>query len=149
MNYKVNIMNKLATRNSILDSLFDNMVPGFYMRPLHGDALPSAEQIKIDVSEKDDKFYVTAEIPGVAKEDIDLSLSGDIVSISAEIEQKDEQKEGNKVLRSERYFGSVSRSFQLPEKVNVDAAEASYENGVLQLILPKETGSVSKKLAIK
>lgn len=142
-------MNKLVTRNSIFDSLFDSMTPGFYMRPLHGDGLPSAEQIKIDVSEKEDTFYVNAEIPGVDKDDIDLSISGDVISISAEIEQHDEQKEGNKILRSERFVGSVSRSFQLPEKVNVDKAEASYENGVLKLKLPKETGSISKKLEIK
>lgn len=142
-------MSQLITRNSIFDNFFDDMAPSFLMRPLHGDALPSANQIKIDVNEKDNKFYVNAEIPGVAKEDIDLSITGDIVSISAEIEQKDEQKEGNKILRSERYFGSVSRSFQLPDKVEVDEAEASYENGVLQLVLPKETGSDRKKLEIK
>lgn len=142
-------MTKLVTRNPLFDSLFNEMTPGFFMRPLHGDGLPSAGQIKIDVSEKDNTFYVNAEIPGVAKEDIDLSISGDVVSISAEIAQHDEQKEGNKVLRSERYFGSVSRSFQLPEKVNVDDAEASYENGVLKLVLPKLTGSDRKKLAIK
>ncbi|AMN50135.1 MULTISPECIES: Hsp20/alpha crystallin family protein [unclassified Psychrobacter] len=142
-------MSKLITRNSIFDNFFDDMAPSFLMRPLHGDALPSANQIKIDVNEKDNKFYVNAEIPGVAKEDIDLSITGDIVSISAEIEQKDEQKEGNNVLRSERYFGSVSRSFRLPDKVKVDEAEASYENGVLQLVLPKETGSDRKKLEIK
>ncbi|PNK61200.1 Hsp20/alpha crystallin family protein [Psychrobacter sp. FDAARGOS_221] len=142
-------MNKLVTRNSIFDSLFDDMTPGFFMRPLHGDALPTAGQIKIDVSEKDNTYYVNAEVPGVAKEDIDLSISGDVVSINAEIQQRDEQKDGNKVLRSERYFGSVSRSFQLPEKVDVDKAEAAYENGVLQLVLPKQTGSLSKKLEIK
>ena len=142
-------MSQLITRNSIFDNFFDDMAPSFLMRPLHGDALPSANQIKIDVNEKDNKFYVNAEIPGVAKEDIGLSITGDIVSISAEIEQKDEQKEGNKILRSERYFGSVSRSFQLPDKVKVDEAEASYENGVLQLVLPKETGSDRKKLEIK
>lgn len=142
-------MSNLVTRNSIFDNFFDEMAPSFLMRPLHGDALPSASQIKIDVNEKDDTFYVNAEIPGVAKEDIDLSITGDIISISAEIEQKDERKEGNRILRSERYFGSVSRSFQLPDKVKVDAAEASYENGILRLVLPKETGSERKKLEIK
>ena len=142
-------MSKLVTRNSIFDNFFDEMAPSFLMRPLHGDPLPSAGQIKIDVNEKDDAFYVNAEIPGVAKEDIDLSITGDIVSISTEIAQKDEQKEGNRILRSERYFGAVSRSFQLPNKVNVEEAEASYENGILQLVLPKETGSERKKLEIK
>lgn len=142
-------MSNLVTRNSIFDNFFDEMAPSFLMRPLHGDALPSPSQIKIDVNEKEDTFYVNAEIPGVAKEDIDLSITGDIISISAEIEQKDERKEGNRILRSERYFGSVSRSFQLPDRVKVDAAEASYENGILRLVLPKETGSERKKLEIK
>ncbi|WP_367106423.1 Hsp20/alpha crystallin family protein [uncultured Psychrobacter sp.] len=142
-------MSKLVTRNSLFDNFFDEMAPSFLMRPLHGETLPNASQIKIDVSEKDEAFYVNAEIPGVAKEDIDLSITGDIVSISAEIAQKDEQKDGNKILRSERYFGSVSRSFQLPSKVKVDAAEASYENGILKLVLPKETSSERKKLEIK
>ena len=141
-------MTKLVARNPF-DSLFNEMTPGFFMRPLHGEELPSPSQIKIDVSEKDNTFYVNAEIPGVAKEDIDLSISGDVVSISAEIAQHDEQKEGNKILRSERYFGAVSRSFQLPDKVKVDEAEASYENGVLKLVLPKLIGSESKKLEIK
>lgn len=142
-------MSKLVTRNSLFDSFFDEMTPAFFMRPLHGEALPKAGQIKVDVSEKDDSFYVNAEIPGVAKEDIDLSITNNVVSISAEIAQHDEQKDGEKVLRSERYFGSVSRSFQLPDKINVDAAEASYENGILKLVLPKETGSDRKKLEIK
>lgn len=142
-------MSNLVTRNSIFDNFFDEMAPSFLMRPLHGDALPSASQIKIDVNEKDDAFYVNAEIPGVAKEDINLSITGDIISISAEIEQKDERKEGDRILRSERYFGSVSRSFQLPDRIKVDAAEASYENGILKLVLPKETGSERKKLEIK
>lgn len=142
-------MSKLVTRNSIFDNFFDEMAPSFLMRPLHGDALPNASQIKIDGGEKEDAFYVNAEIPGVAKEDIDLSITGDIVSISAEIAQKDEQKDGDKILRSERYFGSVSRSFQLPSKVKVEAAEASYENGILKLVLPKETSSERKKLEIK
>lgn len=142
-------MSNLVTRNSIFDNFFDEMAPSFLMRPLHGDALPSASQIKIDVNEKDDAFYVNAEIPGVAKEDINLSITGDIISISAEIEQKDERKEGDRILRSERYFGSVSRSFQLPDRIKVDDAEASYENGILKLVLPKETGSERKKLEIK
>lgn len=139
-------MSNLVTRNSLFDNLFNE---GFFMRPLHGDALPTPGQIKIDVSEKDDKFHVNAEIPGVSKEDIDLSVSGDIVTIRAEIEQQDEHKKDNKVLRSERYIGSVSRSFQLPDKVDMDKSEASYENGVLKLVLPKATNNLSKKLEIK
>ena len=142
-------MSHLIARNPLFDNFFEEMVPALSVRPLHGAPLPRAGQIKLDVSEKEDSFYVNAEIPGVDKDNIDLSIADNVVSISAKIEQHDEQREGDKVLRSERYFGLVSRSFQLPAKVNVDTAEASYENGILKLVLPKETGASRKRLEIK
>ncbi|PID63667.1 MAG: heat-shock protein Hsp20 [Gammaproteobacteria bacterium] len=142
-------MKNLPTRHSLFDELFNEVTPALFMRPLHGDGLPAAGEIKIDVNERDDKFYVYAEIPGVAKEDIDLSVTDNTVTISAEIEQHDEHKEGNKNLRSERYYGSVSRSFQLPSNVNVDKAKASYENGILKLVLPKKNKENRQKLEIK
>lgn len=142
-------MKHLTPRHTIFDNFFDEMMPTVLMRPLHGDSLPNAGQIKIDVSEKEDTFYVNAEIPGVAKEDIDLSIVDEMVTISANIEQHDEHKDNGKVLRSERYFGSVSRSFQLPSKVKIDEAEATYENGILKLVLPKDVATQSKKLTIK
>ncbi len=142
-------MANITTRNPIFDTFFNEIAPNLYVRPLHGEGLPQPQQIKINVSEKDDTYYVSAEIPGVAKENIDLTVSGEVVTISAELNQHDEQREGDKVLRSERYSGSMSRSFQLPEQVNTDAVEASYENGVLKLVLPKLANVHSKKIAIK
>ena len=141
-------MNNLTTQNSILDGFFHDKLPRLFVRPLHGESLPSPERIKIDINEKDDRFYINAEIPGVAKENIDLSISDEILTIRAEIKQHDEHKE-DKVLHSERYFGSVSRSFQLPEKIKVDEVEASYENGILKLVVPKEINTRTKKLEIK
>ncbi len=142
-------MNKLATRHSIFDDLFNEVTPAIFMRPLHGDGLPSANQIKIDVSEKDDKFYIHAELPGVAKDDIDLSITDNTVTIGAVIKQHDEHTEDSKILHSELYYGSVSRSFQLPNNIDVDGAEASYENGMLNLILPKQHKEKRQKIAIK
>src|SRR5574337_71666 len=113
-------MNSLVSRGSLFDDFFKDFAPGFYVRPLHGDALPEPSQIKIDVKEDDAAYTVHAEVPGVPKEDINVSIDGNVVSLRAEVRQHDEKKEGEKVLRSERYFGSVARSFQLP--ADVDAA---------------------------
>ncbi|PIE45092.1 MAG: heat-shock protein Hsp20 [Gammaproteobacteria bacterium] len=142
-------MNKLTPHGSIFDHFFNEAAPGFFIRPLHGDGLPDAGQIKIEVSEQDDAFAVTAEIPGVAKEDIDVSVEDAVVTIRAEIKQHDAHKEGDKVLRSERYYGVVSRSFQLPARVSAGSAKATYDNGVLRLTLPKQKEEQGTKVMIE
>ncbi len=142
-------MNNLIQRDGLFDSLFNNVAPGFFIRPLHGEGLPDVNQIKIDVKEVDNKFIVQADVPGVDKENIDLSIEGAVVTIRAEIEQHDEHKEDGKVLRSERYCGSVSRSFQLPDKIDTEEAKATYKNGVLVLTLPKLVNQTVAKLTIK
>lgn len=126
-------MNSLVTRGSLFDDFFKDFAPGFYVRPLHGDGLPTPSQIKIDVKEDDAAYTVHAEVPGVPKEDIHISIDGNVVSLRAEVRQHDEKKEGEKVLRSERYFGAVARSFQLPVDVDATQAKAKYDNGVLTL----------------
>ncbi len=142
-------MTNLIPRSSIFESFFNDAAPGFFIRPLHGEGLPDAGQIKIDVSEQDDNFVVTAEVPGVSKEDIDVSVENDVVTIRAEIKQHDAHKEEGKVLRSERYYGSVSRSFKLPGHVNSDAAKATCDNGVLKLTLPKQKAAQGTKLIVE
>ena len=95
-------MNSLMTRGSLFDDFFKDVAPGFFVKPLHGDPLPSASQIRIDVKETDKDFTVQADIPGVSKEDIHVSVEGSIVTLRAEIRQQDRQTEGEKVLRTER-----------------------------------------------
>ncbi|MFN0161285.1 MAG: Hsp20/alpha crystallin family protein [Burkholderiales bacterium] len=131
---------------SLFDEFFRDVAPGYFIKPLHGDPLPT--QIKVDVSESAASYTVAAEVPGVAKDDIHVALDGSVVTISAEVRQQDEKKQADKVLRSERYFGQVSRSFQLPVEVDVAAAKAKYDNGVLTLTLPKKNQPGSKRLAI-
>lgn len=105
--------------------------------------------IRIDVVEKDDHFKVRADLPGVKKEDINVRIDGNIVQIDAETKGEKEFKEdGGKVLRSERYYGSVSRTFTLTQDVDDAKAVAKYENGVLTLDLPKKATSVSKRLTV-
>ncbi len=142
-------MSSLIPRgSSLFDDFFKDFAPGFYVRPLHGDALPNPAQIKIDVKENDGGFTVHAEVPGVSKDDIHVNIEGNMVSLSAEIRQHDQQQ-GDKQLRSERYYGSVARTFQLPTEVDVAQAKAKYDNGVLTLTLPKKTGSNGRRLAVE
>lgn len=142
-------MNSLVTRGSLFDDFFKDIAPGFYVRPLHGDGVPTPSQIKVDVKEADGGYTVQAEVPGVPKEDIHVSIDGNVVSLRAEVRQHDQKTEGEKVLRSERYFGSVARSFQLPVDVDAAQAKAKYDNGVLTLTLPKKQGGNAQRLSIE
>ena len=142
-------MNALVSRSGLFDDFFKDFAPAFYVRPLHGDALPEPSQTKIDVKEDDAAYTVHAEVPGVPKEDINVSIDGNVVSLRAEVRQHDQKKDGEKLLRSERYYGAVARSFQLPVEVDAAQARARYDNGVLVLTLPKKQGNKTQRLAIE
>jgi HSP20 family protein len=103
----------------------------------------------MDVKENDSSYTVQAEIPGVSKEDIQVSIEGNMVTLSAEVKQLDTQTKDDRLLRSERYFGSVSRGLQLPQDIDQAQAKAKYDNGVLTLTLPKKQGGSSQKLRIE
>ena len=141
-------MSSLISRGGLFDDFFRDVSPGFYIKPLHGDPLPSPAQIKIDVKENDGAYTVLAEIPGVTKEDIHVSIEGNMVTVRAEVKQQDSQTKDDKVLRSERYFGSVARGISLPQDIDQSQAKAKYDNGVLTLTLPKKQGGSSQKLRI-
>ena len=140
-------MNSLITRGSLLDDFFRDVSPSFLIKPLHGDPLPSPEQIKMDVKENDNSFTVCAEIPGVSREDIHVTIEGNVLLVRAEIKQEDAHKD-DKSLRHERYFGAVSRGIQLPQDIDQAASNAAYVNGVLTLTLPKRQGKTVKELQI-
>jgi len=141
-------MNALINRGGLFDEFFREVAPGFYVKPLHGDPLPTPEKIKVDVKETDKEYTVQAEVPGVAKDDIHVSLDGNIVTLRAEVKQQDSQAKEEKVLRTERYYGAVSRSFQLPMEIDQAQARARYDNGVLTLTLPKKLSGGSQRLVI-
>lgn len=143
-------MSSLIPRSSLFDDFFrDFTAPGFFIKPLHGEPLPSPGQIKMDVKENGNAYTVSAEIPGVKKEDIHVTIDGGMVMVRAEVKQEDRQTEGDKVLRSERYYGSVARGISLPQDIDQSQAKAKYENGVLTLTLPKKQGSSGQKLRIE
>jgi HSP20 family protein len=119
-------------------------------RPLRGISNEDAPlaQMKIDVTENDTAYRVKAELPGVDKKDIDVKIDGNVVSINAKVERDREQKEGERVIRRERYAGAVSRSFSLASDIDEASASAQYQDGVLSLTLPKKTASEQKRLQI-
>jgi HSP20 family protein len=137
-------MNKL-TRFDPLDDLFR----GFFVRPVDMNMEANTPAIRMDVSEQPEAFVVHAEMPGVKKEDIHVQVDGNQVTIAAEVKQEKEVKEGERVLRSERYFGKVSRSFQLAQDIDDTKAAARFNDGVLELTLPKKAASASKRLTIE
>jgi len=141
-------MNSLIARSGLFDDFFKDVAPGFFVKPLHGDPLPSPAQIRIDVKEAADAYTVQAEIPGVTKEDIHVVIDGPVVTLRAEVKQQDSQTQEEKVLRTERYYGSVARSFQLASDIDSDKAKARYENGVLTLTLPKKASLAGQRLLI-
>jgi len=126
----------------------DDLFKGFFVRPALLEGQPQM-QIKMDVKENDNAYTVHADIPGVKKEDIHVSIEGNQVSISAESKMEKEEKKGEKVLRSERYYGKVARSFTLAHDVDDAKAQAKYSDGVLELTLPKKATTSAKKLAIQ
>jgi HSP20 family protein len=136
------------TRLSPTSDALDDLFRGFFMRPVRFEEQPEI-RIRMDVSEDANAYKVLAEIPGVKKEDIHVSIDGNQVSISAEVKNEKEVKEGERLLRSERYFGSAARSFSLAQDVDESAAQARYADGVLELTLPKKTVAASKRLVIQ
>ena len=124
----------------------DELLRGFDLRPVFRDLEPPPE-IRIDVSESDVAYQVKADIPGVGKDDIAVSIDGNLVSIAAEVKRETESKDESR-LCSERYVGRVSRAFTLPVDVDADKAEANYDNGVLSLKLPKKPNGKSRKISI-
>jgi HSP20 family protein len=126
----------------------DDLFKGFFMRPVMLEGQPQM-QIKMDIKEDDNGYTIHADIPGVKKEDIHVSIEGNQVSISAESKVEKEEKKGEKVLRSERYVGKVARSFTLANDMDESKAQAKYNDGVLELTLPKKAAGTAKKLAIQ
>ena len=111
----------------------------------------AAVAIKVDVTEKDNAYVVHAEIPGVNRDDIQVTIEGNQVTIAAEVKKakRNRRKDGERVLRSERYYGAVYRSFVLPVELDETASEAKYENGVLELKLAKKPALAGRKLTIQ
>jgi len=138
------------TRYSPFDEAFDDLFKGFFVRPVaYDDKTQPQVNVRMDVTENDQAYVVHAEIPGVKKEDIHVTIDGNQVAISAESKYEHEQKEGEKVLRSERRYGKAYRAFTLAQDVDEASAEAKYVDGVLELTLPKKAATSAKRLSVQ
>jgi HSP20 family protein len=139
-----------VTRFDPFNELVDDLFKGFLVRPLafegRGDAVL---RMKVDVAERNGAYVVTADIPGVKKEDIQVTIDGTEVTLSAEVKREKEVAKDERVLHSERLYGRLSRSFSLPQEVDEARAEAKYRDGVLELTLPKKAAAARKQIAIQ
>jgi len=131
----------------LLDDIFRDVNPSYFIKPLHGDPLPS--QIRVDVKENPNEFIVEAEIPGAGKENINIEIDGNVVTIAAQISQVDSENKDEKLLRTERYFGRVSRSFRLSSDIDEQSSKARYDDGILTLNLSKQLKQTGQRLAIE
>ena len=127
----------------------DDVFKGLFVRPMRFD-LEGAPQMrmKVDVTKSDDTYTVKADIPGVKKDDIQVSVDGNEVTISGEVKKESEEKKGEELIRSERYHGKVLRSFTLPHDVDEAKATARYADGVLKLTLPMKIKAATRKLTV-
>lgn len=140
-------MNALVRFNPF-DDAFDNLFGGFLAQPGYNGA-GEAAPFRVDVTENDNAYTVRADIPGVKKEDIQITIDGETVAIGAEVKSQKEAKEGDRVLRSERYYGKVQRVFALGQPVDEASATAKYADGVLELTLPKKPEAQAKRVTIQ
>ncbi len=137
-------MNNLIRRDPL-----DDFFRGFFVRPVDFGEEADTPVLKIDVKEQEKAYLVHAEIPGVKKEDIHVAIDGAVVSIAAERREEKDVKEGSRVLRTERYFGKVSRSFQLAQEIDEARVTAKYADGVLELGLPKKAATQARRITIQ
>ncbi|OUM00920.1 Hsp20/alpha crystallin family protein [Variovorax sp. JS1663] len=142
-------MSNLRLLDPMFGHDFDTALRRFFSPSVfEGEAAPP--KMRIDVTENDKTFTVKADIPGVKKEDINISVDGNVVSINAETRSEKETKDsGDKVLRSERYYGSVSRTFSLGQDVDDTKVDAKYADGVLTLDLPKKAPTPASKIVVQ
>jgi HSP20 family protein len=128
-----------------LDNLFRSL-PVWLPNPERRAAAPA--QFRMDVTENDKEYRVLAELPGVKKEEISITINGSEVAVAVEVKQEKVVKNGDTVLCAERFYGTIKRAFSLGQEVDEASAQAKYTDGVLELTLPKKIAAASKKLAV-
>lgn len=149
-------MNRMTTRNESspvarwgLGDDFDRMFEGFF-RPMRwveeaaGDAFVPAMNIK----ERENEYVVQTDLPGVRKEDINVTLENGLLTILAERKSEEERKEGEQELRREVRYGRYTRSLRLGTQIDEKGVKANYRDGVLELILPKAEEAKPRKISV-
>jgi HSP20 family protein len=138
------------TRFDPLNELVDDLFKGFFVRPVAFESRDTAlPRMKVEVAEKNGTYLVSAELAGVRKEDIQVTIDGAEVTLAAEVKREKEVSKDERVLHTERSYGKVSRSFTLPQEVDEAKADARFKDGVLELTLPKKAAAARKQVTIQ
>jgi HSP20 family protein len=145
---KESAMASLIPYDPLVDTGIDELFRGFF-QPIRMEGRTAPLTIKIDVTEDNKSYTVHAEIPGVSKDDIQVTIEGNQVTLGAEVKREKEVKDGQRVLRSERFYGNAFRSITLPTEVDETHSEARYDKGVLELKLVKKAASAGKRLNVQ
>jgi len=140
-----------VTRFDPFNELVDDLFKGFLVRPVayDGRANGALSRVKVDVAENNGAYTGTGELPGVKKDDIQVTIDGAEVTLTAEVKREKEVTQDERVLHTERVFGKVTRSFTLPQEVDEAKAEAKFRDGVLELTLPKKAAAARKQVTIQ
>ena len=137
------------TRFNALEDAFENLFRGVPVwLPNPETRAPASTQFRMDVTENEQEYQVLAELPGVKKEEISVTINGNEVAVSAEVKHEKDVENGETVLRAERYYGKFQRAFALGQEVDEATAQAKYNDGVLELTLPKKTVAAAKRLEV-
>ena len=145
MSYLPRLRSKsIRTRDSIFDDLFNELysLPTSFLSKSGMDLSP-----RIDISETDNEYKIEAELPGINQKEIDVKIDNNILTIKGKKEDVKEEKEKNYHLR-ERYYGAFQRSISLPNNIEPEKIKASFENGVLNISVPKSDKRTPKKIEI-
>jgi HSP20 family protein len=138
------------TRYDPFNDLVDDFFKGFLVRPYSYEPREAAApRLKVDVAEKNGAYLVTAEVPGVKKEDLRVSVDGAQVTLEAEVKQEREAGKDERVLHVERSYGKATRSFSLPQEIDEAKVEAKYRDGVLELTLPKKAAAQRTQITVQ
>lgn len=137
-------------RREPFGNVIDDFFRGFLVKPVAYDQSDEALRgIRLDVTEQAGAYAVHAEMPGVRKEDIQVRVDGDQVYISAEVRSEHEDKDGRRLVHSERYYGKLARSFRLGQDIDETKVEARFTDGVLELVLPKKAATAARQITIQ
>jgi len=137
------------TRFNALEDAFENLFRGVPVwLPIPETRAPASTQFRMDVTENEQEYQVLAELPGVKKEEISVTINGNEVAVSAEVKHEKDVENGETVLRAERYYGKVQRAFAPGQEVDEATSQAKYNDGVLELTLPKKIVAAAKRLEV-
>jgi HSP20 family protein len=127
------------------DSLFEN-----FLRPMGmvEEAVNEGLTPRLDVVEHDNEFVLQAEMPGIKKDDIEITLENGVLTISGESKSEKEVREGERVVRQERRYGKYVRSLRLGKEIDEKNVKANYKDGILELVLPKSEEVKPKKISV-